>query len=94
MMHGQVASICYAFEHKADVDAAEDILRRNVPGNWTLYDDGRSGTLKTWHLLDESGQEKFYAVLSLNEGTYVLQVSTNEFGQHLDQQNRSNINNL
>jgi hypothetical protein len=51
---GIVQNMTYAFKGKDVADKAMDILQKNVPGEWSLYDDGRGKeTLKTWRTLDK-----------------------------------------
>jgi hypothetical protein len=63
----------------------QQLLQKNFPGAWRLYDDGRGKeTLKSWQAFDETGSRILAYALLWNKpernGFFHLQVSTNAWG--------------
>jgi hypothetical protein len=89
LLDGTVNSIAYCSrDGKFLLNSVRDLLQKNIPGTWTLYDDQRGKqTLATWnYLAGDTGEVMAYALLwnyPDQHGFYKLQVSTKFWDNYL-----------
>jgi hypothetical protein len=82
LLNGCVHTVGYASrDGKFLTDSVRALLQKNVPGTWTIYDDGRGKqTVATWkYLAGDTGAVLAYAILwnyADANGFYKLQVSS------------------
>ena len=92
ILNGIVEDIEYCSRNKTYLkNIAEELLQKNYPGVWSLYDDGRGRrTLHTWKVVNQYGDMMAYAIFS-NEpdslGYYHLQVSSAVWGNFISEHN-------
>jgi len=89
VLNGHVVSVSYRSRNaKFLVGSVRELLQKNVPGYWTVYDDKRGKkSLMTWqYLAVDTGEVLAYAILwnyPDGHGFYKLQVSSKFWDDYL-----------